>query len=89
MDYSDLLEVAENAVPEELKAADEARAAAGEDLIAIPSVQGVGVGLKVTDGVVSTKPSVMVLVDQKLPKALLSSSDLVPKTVSKQPTDVV
>ena len=87
-EFSDLVEVASESVPEDLKGADEAQAAATDDLLGIPNVQGVGVGLKITDGAVTTKPSVMVLVDQKLPKEVVGS-ELVPGTVNKVPTDVV
>lgn len=89
MGYEDLLDVVGTEVPEDLAPAQEARRSAEKDLLALRGVQGVGVGYKISHGEVSEQPSVMVLVDQKLPSALLSSSDLVPETVADQPTDVV
>lgn len=54
-------------------------------LLAKPNVVGVGVGLKNLSG----EPSVVVLVEQKLPVAALSTADMVPKQLDGVRTDVL
>ncbi|MPZ60307.1 MAG: serine protease [Propionibacteriales bacterium] len=76
-------------MPEALVATAESKAAAEESLLAKENVVGVGVGCKITNGVQSDTPSVMVLVSQKLPVDLLSDADAVPETVDEGPTDVL
>ncbi len=76
-------------LPEELTALDRVRAAAEDELLGRGHVVGVGFGYKVSGGEQSETPSLMVLVDYKVPENLLGSNDLVPSTVGDHPTDVV
>ncbi len=89
MSYEDLLAVAAETIPEALTAVRDARVAAEDDLLGRAGVQGVGVGFKISKGEMTETPSVMVLVDQKLPTELIATSDLIPKKVKNLPTDVV
>lgn len=85
----DLFEAENLLVPEDLAAANDALEGARERLLGTQNVVGVGVGYKISQGAVTDKPSVMVLVKEKLPMSLLSKGETVPKTVAQQPTDVV
>ncbi|MEG3616599.1 trypsin-like peptidase domain-containing protein [Isoptericola haloaureus] len=75
-------------VPEAFSAVAPTRDAAEDDLLATENVVGVGLGYKITGGVQTDKPSVMVLVEQKLPPELLSGKP-VPKTIGGKPTDLM
>ncbi|MDO8145304.1 MULTISPECIES: S1 family peptidase [Isoptericola] len=75
-------------VPEALSGIASKRDSAEDDLLATENVVGVGLGFKITGGTQTDKPSVMVLVEQKLPAEMLSGKG-VPKTVGGAPTDVL
>ncbi|HKJ12317.1 MAG TPA: trypsin-like peptidase domain-containing protein [Ornithinimicrobium sp.] len=79
----------EEAVPAGFEEVALAREAAEERLLGTDNVVGVGLGYKISNGVQSDTKSVMVLVSEKLPSHMLTSSSSVPKTVSKMPTDVL
>lgn len=58
-------------------------------LMELPNVVGVGKGTKQVGGQCTGKPTVTVLVTKKLPKAKLSSGDIVPKSIDMADTDVI
>lgn len=89
MNNEDLFAAQADAVPEELAAVAASKSSAEESLLDRENVVGVGVGYKITDGVQTETPSVMVLVSQKVPTSLLASSDAAPETVDATPTDVL
>lgn len=60
-----------------------------EDLIGKQNVVGVGVGKKIKDGVEKDDPVISVFVTHKLPKNLISKSDMIPTQMDKIATDVV
>ena len=88
MEHEELYAAAEAPLPDAFEATARSRAAAEDDLLGRENVVGVGIGRKIKDGVQTETPSVMVLVSHKLPPGVLGS-DLVPKTVGRQPTDVL
>ncbi|MDQ3781938.1 MAG: S1 family peptidase [Actinomycetota bacterium] len=59
------------------------------DLLALDNVVGVGLGYKVTDGVVSNERCIQVFVEHKVDLDLLPTGERIPKTVNRRPTDVV
>lgn len=75
-----------------LKGAREAHHAAINELLdpqkIKPNVVGVGVGVKWTNGQPTGKPSVLVLVTQKV-RSGLSQREMIPSQVADMPTDVV
>jgi hypothetical protein len=89
MNHQELFAAQADAVPKEFAATAKSRASAEDSLLGKDNVVGVGLGYKIKDGQQTEKPSVMVLVSQKLPADLLSSGDAVPRTVGNQPTDVL
>ncbi len=60
-----------------------------KDLLHLPNVVGVGVGKKLTRGVETDEPVVVVFVEKKLPPDSLLRRALVPQTVGESKTDVV
>ncbi len=76
-------------LPNELAELTSAMATAEDRFLDRANVVGVGLGHKIKDGEQSTTPSVMVLVSEKLPDHMLSSSDKVSKTIESTPTDVL
>lgn len=89
MHNEDLFAAQEAALPQEFTSLAGSKASAEESLLGKEHVVGVGLGYKIKDGAQTETPSVMVLVDQKLPPGLLGSGDAVPKTVDRKPTDVL
>lgn len=77
------------ALPSDLEGLTSARAAAEEKFLGRANVVGVGLGHKISDGQMTDTPSVMVLVSEKVPEAMLESRDRVTKTVESAPTDVL
>lgn len=63
----------------------QAQAIFQEALLARPGVVGVAAGLKNQAG----EPSVVVLVERKLPVSALSAAEMIPKEVNGVPTDVI
>jgi hypothetical protein len=59
-----------------------------EEMMSKRNVVGVAVGYRNADGVVTDTPSVVVLVEQKLPLAALSADDTVPREIDGVRTDV-
>src|SRR5262245_1899986 len=55
----------------------------------LANVQGVGDGIKWTDGQPTGQPAVVVLVSQKLQPDLLGPDDMVPSAINGVPTDVL
>ncbi len=88
MRHDDLTAGAE-AVPVGFDEVAQARDAAQERLMGTDNVVGVGLGYKISNGVQTDTKSVMVLVTEKLPSSMLGTTQALPKTVSKVPTDVV
>lgn len=60
-----------------------------QDLLSKPNVISVGVGYKVSKGQRTSEISIVCSVEQKKPKAALSSKDLIPQTINGVSTDVV
>lgn len=60
-----------------------------EKLFGLPNVVGVAVGYKRKGGAVTDQPSVVVLVQKKVPLAQLAPGEAVPPEVEGVPTDVV
>jgi hypothetical protein len=58
-------------------------------LLALPNVVGVALGHKFTKGSDTGKKCLLVMVDMKLDKNMLTKSELVPTTIGSVPTDVV
>ncbi len=59
------------------------------ELLRKPNAVAIGVGYKISGGVQTDEPAVIVSVKQKMPLAQLSASDAVPKTVGGVKTDVI
>jgi hypothetical protein len=59
------------------------------ELLRKRNTRGVGIGFKVSDGVVTDEPAIIINVTKKLPKAYLKKGDLVPKTLKGYKTDVI
>jgi len=57
-------------------------------ILLMPNVVGLGVGYKVTQGVVTDELSVVVLVRQKVPSSILPSENIVPQELNSVRTDV-
>ncbi|GAB4513192.1 MAG: hypothetical protein OHK0046_13750 [Anaerolineae bacterium] len=57
-------------------------------LLVLPNVVGVAVGYKESNGVLTTEPSLVVLVQQKKPLAGLTEEQQVPREINGVPTDV-
>lgn len=66
-----------------------AQAAHEESLLAKRNVVGVAVGYKNADDAAKGEVALVVLVEQKLPVAALSSDDLVPRAINGVKTDVI
>jgi hypothetical protein len=60
-----------------------------QELLGLPNVVGVGVGYKRTGGLVTSRPSLVILVRKKVPLAHLAPGEAVPLEVAGVPTDVV
>jgi hypothetical protein len=60
-----------------------------DKLFAMPNVVGIGVGFKVSGGVVTGELAVTINVSKKVPTAQLAASDLIPKLIGAIKTDVV
>lgn len=60
-----------------------------EDLLAISQVVGVGYGLKEIGGVQTNTEAIIVLVKEKLKPEQLAESEIVPKMINDQVTDVI
>lgn len=88
MEHDDLTAEAET-IPTGFEDVAGAREAAEDRLLGTANVVGVGLGYKISNGRQTDTPAVMVLVSEKLPTSMLSSSQALPKTVSKMPTDVL
>ncbi|MGB3258451.1 MAG: trypsin-like peptidase domain-containing protein [Ornithinimicrobium sp.] len=88
MQHDDLT-AGNEAVPVGFEEVAQARDDAQERLMGTDNVVGVGLGYKISNGVQTDTKSVMVLVTEKLPSSMLGTSQSLPKTVSKVPTDVV
>lgn len=58
-------------------------------LLSLPNVVGVGVGYKIKKGIQTDQISIIVYVEKKLPKNLLSDKEIVPVRLDGFPTDVV
>ena len=89
MEIEDLLSAQTSAIPDEFTTVAESKTSAEESLLAKENVVGVAVGYKITGGEQTDKPSVMVLVSQKMPMELLNKPDAIPKTIANRPTDVL
>jgi hypothetical protein len=74
---------------EQLTEAQAVRAAHGAALLAKRNVIACGVGYKISAGQITSEPSVVLSVTQKLPLAQLAAQDLVPKDLDGVMTDVV
>jgi hypothetical protein len=70
---------------EYLKVFDEVRS----ELLKIPGVVDVGIGLKETNGGLTEEPSFRVYVTNKIPESDLPPEQIVPKTIRGFPTDVI
>lgn len=53
------------------------------------NVVGVGIGIKFTNGVPTGEPSLLILVNKKIPEEKLGKSDIIPIFIDSVPTDVV
>src|SRR5690606_19607691 len=60
-----------------------------EDILKKPNVIGIGVGLKEVQGQLTDQVSIVVLVRDKVPRAGLTPSQMVPPRVNSYETDVV
>lgn len=88
MDNQDLFAAQSAAIPDELAGVAELRSSVVDKMLGHDNVVGVGIGYKITEGVETDQPSVMVLVSHKVPTELLGPQ-AVPKSVDKRPTDVI
>jgi len=59
-----------------------------DELMAYPHVVGVGIGYRQRAGETRDDLCLVVLVDQKLPRAQLSDDDILPTTLDDVPIDV-
>lgn len=63
------------------------------NLITMPSVNGIGVGMKWVDGVPTDTPAILVFVQKKLPESnvvsMYSASEIIPPIIDGVPTDVI
>src|SRR5690606_4246645 len=89
MHEHELFDAEATAVPSELQGLTDALATAEGKFLDKPNVVGVALGHKITDGVMSDTPSIMVLVSHKVPADMLRPADRVTKTVDNTPTDVL
>ncbi len=89
MHEHELFDAEATAVPSELQGLTDALATAEDKFLDKPNVVGVALGHKITDGVMSDTPSIMVLVSHKVPADMLRPADRVTKTVDNTPTDVL
>lgn len=85
----DLFAAEASALPSDLADLTGAREAAEDRFMDRSNVVGVGIGHKISNGEDTGKPSIMVLVSEKLPESMLDSRDKVSKTVESTPTDVL
>ena len=76
-------------IPKDLEKVATAKANIEDEFLEKDNVVGVGIGRKVENGVETDTESVVVMVSQKLDEDLLSTSDKIPRTTSRVPTDVV
>lgn len=77
-------------LPEELGEVASAQDSKEQAFLDMQNVVGVGIGMKIKDGVDTGKASVTVLVTHKVEdEAQLSSDDRLPKTIKDVPTDVI
>ena len=60
-----------------------------DKLFTMPNVVGIGVGFKVSEGVMTGELAITINVSKKVPTAQLAASDLVPKLLGSVRTDVV
>lgn len=75
-------------VPEEFTELARVQAAEQGALLDRPNVVGVALGTKHTDGVDTGENAVTVLVETKLPQAMLTEDEMVPRTLGTATTDV-
>jgi len=68
--------------------ASEVQAKVAEDLMNLPHVVGVGIGIAQKDGVYTGEIAVVVMVDEKLPSAQLADEDLIPTEIDGIRIDV-
>jgi hypothetical protein len=85
----DLLAITSQAMPEALAPFAELRDSREDELLDKANVVGVGVGHKIKDGEDAGTNALVVMVSSKLPEAMLTKSDLIPKTMDRRPTDVI
>ena len=57
-------------------------------LFAKPNVVGMGVGFKITDGNLTDRLSIVVMVKEKIPVGGLQTEDIIPQELSQIPTDI-
>lgn len=76
-------------IPKDLEKVAAAKANIEDEFLDKENVVGVGIGRKVENGVETDTESVVVLVEQKMDESMLSTSDKIPRTTSRIPTDVV
>jgi hypothetical protein len=67
----------------------EVKRAQEQKLLKTPNVIGVGIGRKLTDGVVTDELSLKVYVEEKVAESRLKARQIVPKTIDDVATDVV
>lgn len=73
----------------EFKAMAEVQQKRQDELLARPNVQGVALGNKFVGGEDTGEPALLVLVDQKLEKDMLTKDELIPERVDELKTDVL
>lgn len=64
------------------------QAKVAEDLMNLPHVVGVGIGIAQKNGVYTGEIAVVVMVDEKLPAAQLADEDLIPEEIDGIRIDV-
>lgn len=58
-------------------------------ILSLENVVGLGFGYKIIQGKTTNKPAIMVLVKEKIPDEKLLGRNMIPKTLSHTPTDVI
>jgi hypothetical protein len=60
-----------------------------DDLLGLPNVVGVGVGLRQQAGAQTGELAIMVMVQRKIPRRQLAERDIIPSQIEGVPVDVV
>jgi len=85
---TDLPEMSDEERETQMARASEVQAKVAEDLMNLPHVVGVGIGIAQKDGAYTGEICVVVMVDEKLPTAQLAEEALIPTEIDGIRIDV-